>query len=452
MYRIIISFCLIIVFMFSIMSCGTKTKDLKKEEISRIESQKVIWITTKDGAELELKNPKIQGSKIVGTYYGNVREVGISDILLVKVKKIGFDETIVLATAAGATGTALFIGCLTAPSEPSCGPFIYSFDRKEYVLDSEPYSGAILKERTGYTKLNHLAPINGKYNFIMTNELNETQYTDEIKLLVVEYPTNIDILPDVTGEIHTISFPVSPVSAYELPETDILDLVKTKDDKLWGNDPAYDPDIVFANTYKELMLEFPKPRNAKTAKLVINVSNTWYCTYKGREFLDCFGSLYPVMGFVRSFARKGFIRFGIEVWENGKWKRKGEIRGASPYLPLDRIAIFDVSSIEENSLKLRFTLADNFWRINSVAVNYNENFPIRVIELEASKASDNKGRNIRELLRRDDDDYYVTEKGDYATITFNEPSPIPGRERSFVLKARGCYKIHTIEDEKLTSK
>ncbi|MBM3236819.1 hypothetical protein FJZ31_11060 [Candidatus Poribacteria bacterium] len=446
MYRKFISFALIAVFIFSITSCGIRTTEeyLTEEEAPTIEAEKAVWITTKDSSEYKVTNPKIQDSKVVGLVNGKVKEIEFSEIVFVKIKKN--DKTLVLGTAAGGVAIAMFIGASTLPE--ACGPFVYSFDGKEFVLDSEPYGGAILKERTGYAKLNYLVPVDRKYQLRMTNELNETQYTDELKLLVIEHPVGIDIVPDVTGEIHAITSPVAPVAAHELPERDILHLVKMKDDQLWGDEPFYEnPYDERANARKELILEFPKPKNAKTARLVMNVCNTLYSTYKAREFLDHFGDLYPIMGFVRSFARKGFVRFDVEVWEDGRWKNKGCIRGASPYLPRDQIAILNVSKIKGDSLKLRLNLVDGFWRINSAIVDYSEDVSIRVREIEVAEAVNQKGEDIREAMRADDDNFYVTEKGDYAKITFNEPPPVPNMARSFILKARGYYKIHTSDLE-----
>jgi len=324
----------------------------------------------------------------------------------------------------------------------ACGPFVYSFDGKEFVFDSEPYAGAILIERTGYSELNRLAAADRQYQLKIVNELNETQYTDELKLLVVEHPVGTDIMPDVTGHIHTIASPITPTSASELPGTDILHLVSEKDNRFWEgclSDKSFNIGI---GERKELILEFPKPQNAKRAKLAMNVSNTLWSSSASAKFLQSFGNSYPVMSAVRSWARKGFIRFEVQAWENGKWTAKGWIRGASPHLPKDQVLVLDVSAIAGQSLKLRLMLAASFWRIDSAIVDYSEDTPIRVTELEASEAVNHEGQDIREALRADDDNFYVTEKGDSAMITFDEPPAVGNMARSFILKATGCYKIH----------
>jgi len=324
----------------------------------------------------------------------------------------------------------------------SCGPFVYCFDGKEFVLDSESYAGAILIERTRYSELRQLAAVNGKYQLKMTNELDETQYTDELKLLVVEHPLGTDVVTNATGQIHTVSSAIRPSNACELPGTDILYLLGEKDDRFWEGSLSDKSFSIGFGERKELILEFPKPQDAQRAKLVMNVSNTLWSSSVASEFLQSFGNSYPAMSAVRSWARKGFIRFEVQAWEKGKWTTKGWIRGASPHLPKDQVLVLDVSAITGQSLKLRLMPAAGFWRINSAIVDYGDDVPIKATELEAAEAVNHEGQDIRQVLRADDDNFYVTQKGDYAMITFDEPPPVPNMARSFVLKATGSYKIH----------
>jgi hypothetical protein len=75
-----------------------------------------------------------------------------------------------------------------------------------------------------------------------------------------------------------------------------------------------------------------------------------------------------------------------------------------------------------------------------------------VRELEVAEAVNHKGEDIRESLRTDDDNFYVTEKGDYAKITINEPPPVSNMARSFILKAIGYYKIQASNSEQTMNK
>jgi hypothetical protein len=317
----------------------------------------------------------------------------------------------------------------------SCGPFVYSFDGKEFVFDSEPYAGAILVERTCYTELNELNSAERQCQIIMINELDETHYTDELKLLVVEHPIGTDAVCDVSGGIYAISSPFAPISAIEQPNIDIFTQLNEKDDIFWEG-------AQLTGCQSELIVEFPKPLKAKEAKLVTNVSNTLWSSALSSKFLKSCGAWYPMMSAVRSQARKGFIRFEVQAWENDRWVSKAYVRGASPHLPKDQIAVLDVSEIQGERLKLRLLPVSGFWRINNVAVDYTDNIPVDITELEATKAITRDGKDIRETLRADDGDAYILENGEYTTITFEELPLTSGMEHSFILKATGYYVVH----------
>lgn len=333
----------------------------------------------------------------------------------------------------------LFIS--TFGGQDSCGPYVYSSNGEEFVFDSEPYAGAIFIERTDYTKLNYLAGVNGHYKLKITNELNETHYTDELKLQVIDHPIGTEVIADEKGGIHTIASPATPVSAYQKPAIDIVYLISDKDNKFWPEHMHSDGAESIFGQQEELILEFPKPENAKIAKLVISACNTLGGSSISSGLLKYVGGLYPVMSAFRSHARQGFVRFDLQVWQGDKWVTKGFVRGSSPYLPRDRLITIDVSMISGACLKLRLTPRAGFWQINRVIVDYSEDMTVNMIELDPRTAIDKKGENIKEALSKNDDDFYVAGKGDYAIITYDEPTCFPNKTRSFILKASGFYSI-----------
>jgi hypothetical protein len=58
-----------------------------------------------------------------------------------------------------------------------------------YDESHETFGGAIFHaaQRTDVDNLDHLAEVGGAYRVKLTNELQETQYVDELKLLVVDH-------------------------------------------------------------------------------------------------------------------------------------------------------------------------------------------------------------------------------------------------------------------------
>ena len=81
---------------------------------------------------------------------------------------------------------------------------MYSWDGTQFVLDAEPYGGATMRalERTDVTELEHLVPSRGEYRLLLTNEMEETQQTNRIDLLVVDHAPGLTVAPDLEGVPH----------------------------------------------------------------------------------------------------------------------------------------------------------------------------------------------------------------------------------------------------------
>jgi hypothetical protein len=335
----------------------------------------------------------------------------------------------------------------------ACGPSVYSFNGKKYVFDCEPYAGAIMVKQTRFTKLNYLAPVNGRFWIKMINELNEIQYTDYIKLLVVEHPSMIDVVPDIKGQIHTIQSPLAPTYACHQHGKDILHLIRPKGDGFWESTSFEKIFGALFGRREKLILEFPKNPNATRAKLVLTLSNTLWSSSISNKFLQVFGKSYLAMSVVRSLARKGFIRFEVQAWENDEWKTQGWVRGTSPHLPKAQVIPLDLSAISGECLKLRLLPAAGFWRIDTTLVDYSDEVPVRIVELDPVQAINHCSEDILKTLLVGDDRFYIARKGDYAIIAFDEPSIVPNTSRTFILKATGYYKTcASTHERKVNSK
>jgi hypothetical protein len=53
--------------------------------------------------------------------------------------------------------------------------------------------------------MDNLKYFNGQYKVLISNELNETQCTDELKLIAVDHPRGVKVVPDTSGRIHTFA-------------------------------------------------------------------------------------------------------------------------------------------------------------------------------------------------------------------------------------------------------
>lgn len=449
-----------------------ETELIEKDQIKEIiEYEDSIYIIkTNDGRQY--KGHLTDESKYVSHEYISVP---LSDIDLVWIKrlvdvnKFSTGKTIALVAAVGAVGLLLISSInlkprripRPSPTSGSSCPFVYSFDGNNYVFDAEPYGGAYTKglQRTDWSGLEHLKEVDGMYTILVSNELEETQYTDELKLIVVDHPKEVKVAPDLSGRIHTVSDPVAPLFAYDGNGKDLLPYVKKNDKVFWVSD---DKDMSLQNRdslKEELIFEFPKPEGASKVKLFVNACTTLWGSEVGKRYLELYGGKIDDwyeeidnFGPARSQLFKMNVReelFGLHIRvDTGKgWKSKGMILGGGPLASEDRIYSIDVSDVTGDTLRIKLTPPTAFWMINFMAVDYTEDLPISVTEVEAVEVVDHTGQDVSGLLAGTDNQYLAMPNiGDSAKIVFISPPKTAGMDRTIFVKANGYYNIHLQAD------
>src|SRR2546426_4835460 len=86
-----------------------------------------------------------------------------------------------------------------------------------------------------------LAPQSGRYVLQLTEELWETAYLDQVKLLVVDHPDSVDVyvdegfVPPAPGpaalRLYSVAHPRPPVAATDEHGTDLLPALRARDDR-----------------------------------------------------------------------------------------------------------------------------------------------------------------------------------------------------------------------------
>lgn len=336
------------------------------------------------------------------------------------------------------------------PEGESC-PFFYSFDGRRYVFEVEMFEGSITAglERTDWSRLEHLVESGGRYRMRVTNELQETQYINEIKLVVVDHPASTVVVPDIRGRIHTISRPEPPLKARDREGSDIRARLASRDGIQWktsGRDK--DP-------RDELVLEFPKPSAAKKAKLLVGCNATHWAAQVAREFLRPYGNKLadwyaevdrggPAHQKVLDwYHREELYVLQVNVQTDRGWKEREVILGGGPFATKEKAYPLDLDGVEGDKLVIKLRPPAHFWKLDYLAVDYSEDLPVTITELSAVEAYDHEGEDVRRLLAKNDDKYLVMpDIGDSIDLVFTAPPGKKGMQRSVVLKAGGYYKVH----------
>jgi hypothetical protein len=439
-----------------------RTTPLRSVEMVDVKSFKqnekgmVYEITTKDGVVFQNLEGRMEDGKIVlPPQKYQYSSIPLSEVDMVQVRRVNGSMTF-LATVGGFLGVIGGLYLIILLTKQSC-PFIYSYDGNGYTFDAEPYGGATSRglKRTEWSALEHLKPVRGEYRLRITNEVDETQHTDELKLVAVDHPLGLQVVPDESGVFHTFAFPQPPLSARDQNGRDILGYVRANDGIFWQTrlsekDPESGGDLK-----DELFFEFPKPAGARQVKLLFNGCSTLWASQMVRRFLGLYGDglkdYYAAIDAqgpaYRSLTnwnlREELYRLQVRVETPAGWTSLGTVVGGGPFVAANRAYILDLTNIPGDTLRLKLTPPAGFWMINHLAVDYSADVPVRTIELEPAQAVDSRGRDIRdELARADDVSYDAPSKGDSADVTFMVPTQAPETARSLFCKVSGYYDIH----------
>jgi hypothetical protein len=430
---------------------------ISPQEITPEIQKNKILIQKKDGSLIEMRSPTIVGDRIVGIVDGEPKiEVPFASIQSVQVIKKSYTYPILLAGVLG-VAAFLFIGMETAPSPPpseSC-PFVYSFDGHHWVLEAEPYGGAFCQalERAEWIPLDRIKDVDGRYRILISNELNEAQYTDELKLVVVDHQKGVEIEADAAGKMHALAAPEPPLRAFDGQGNDVLAEIAATDHLFWQS-PLTGLAAFPQDGRDELVLEFSKPMGALQAKLQINAWTTPWGAAAAGDFLALYGD--GLRDFYADINRFGPAYHRVTSWfmdeelyllkmlveTRDGWKAKGLIYGGGPYIAKNKAYAFDISDVPGEILRIKLRPPRNFWMFNSLAVDYSPDSQVRITELAAEKAKA-PGQAAPSRLHADDNSYLIlNRKGESVELTFCPPPGEKDSDRTVFLKAKGYYDIH----------
>ncbi|HCC58936.1 MAG TPA: hypothetical protein DEQ47_17075 [Solibacterales bacterium] len=442
-----------------LLASGCKVSKVQKLDVSQVQQpqrERLVGITTKAGAEVSFDRPggTISQEKIEARVKAAPYSIALQDVQRLWVERQGTSASrtigLTVLIAAAAFGTLLTVALLT---KQSC-PFVYSWDGTRYVFDAEPYGGAITRglERDDYSELEHLRAENGVYRLLLTNEVDETQYTNLMELLVADYARGSRVVSDEHGALRTYTQIQQLSAARDRYGNDLLPWLLATDRKIWEPDTVAGPD---GSLRQEVVLTFPKPENATQVTLIANAATGLWGSYMikrivelhGRDSAAWLASLDSDPAGQQAIhawgEREGTYRLPIEVEEAAGWVVRGALPNGGPLLAEDRAIVLDVSRVRGSQLRLRLRPPVGFWAFNSFALASGAGEAVSVVRVAASSARTADGRDIRSDLATTDNRYYpMPDNTDQAEITFRAPAAKAGQERTVFLHSRGWYQLH----------
>jgi len=454
----------LLVFALVCINSGCHTTRTVKSHIPKnpgdLMIEKIVGVTTVKGEEISFDEPggRLVQKAIEAKVNKESRSFPLSDIQhvwLVKQKlttgaKVAIVSGVAIAAIVAVTAIAL---AQTRPSSNSSCPFIYSWDGSQFVLDGEPYGGAIARglAREDWSELKHIRDVNGEYRVLMTNEADETQHTDLAELWVADHPAGVRVVANENGKLIGLSNIQPPVNAQDKIGRDITQWLVAKDRRIWEPEPAPDADGSLQN---QIVLTFPKPADASEAWLVSNTATgTWgslmikqMVSLLGRDanrWLDSLGNSRRVASVYRWAEREETLRLKVDVEESSGWRTGGALFGGGPIVAEDRALPLDVRRVPGNRLRIRLRPPVGFWALNSFGISYNSAGPVPFTRLAAQSALTSDGIDVAKQLASKEGVYYsMPEIGNAAGLLFKAPPRQSAMERTVFLHTAGWYQLH----------
>jgi hypothetical protein len=424
---------------------------------------RIVGITTNAGVEVNFDAPAIiQGDMLVARVQKKPYAIAVMDIqrYWVETRTPSTARTVglVVGVAAAVAVTAL-VARATAPTRTvyvstgmGCCLFVYSWDGQRYNFDTEAYTGAITRglERDDFSLLQKVREQDGEYRLMLSNDNDETQYTDQLELWVVDQDRGVRPRVGSDGGMYSTAEPVAPLEARDGQGKDVLTWLARRDGLIWEPPPS--------EQRQEVVLTFPKPADAQQAKLVASATETVWAGEAAGRMLGLLGPQLPawyeqidgnpaargeLLGWM---AREELFALKIEVEEPTGWQVRGMLPIAGPFVSDERVTPLDVSRVAGDKVRVRLRPPAGFWAFNSFAMSYGAEHPARVTKLEPVRARDAAGRDLLPALRAADGQYYEMQKqGEKAAVAFAAPPAAPGMERTLFLHSRGYYRMHIPE-------
>jgi hypothetical protein len=336
-------------------------------------------------------------------------------------------------------------GSSSSSSSSSC-PFVYSHNGHEYTLEGEVYPGALMQnmERDDYLSLPSLNTVNGEYRIKMSNELEERQYTNLAKLVVVNHPKESQILLDKYGHPELINDPQVPDNIFSFKGDNLNSVLEEKDRHVFlFNEKEYSKNGV--------VLDFQKPATSTQGKLILNGKNTMWLEYIYASFTSQFGRRFN--GWINKQGKlpseksnKNMVNndfpLSIFIKEQGKWKMVDHLYTVGAIANRDLVVPLDFSKVDGEKVEIKIESGFMFWELDYVAIDFTENTELKINSLAPIYAVDNEGKDWTEALKNDDAEYMnQLQNGDVTELRYKALESNAHQAQTVFLHTKGYYEL-----------
>ncbi|HRI20554.1 MAG TPA: hypothetical protein PLA68_06350 [Panacibacter sp.] len=347
-----------------------------------------------------------------------------------------------------AIGIFTVVGLIALATKSSC-PFVSAYNGTEMQLQGEIYGGAIYPQlcRNDYIGLKMQPTPGNTLRLQISNELKENQYTDLAELFVITHDKNVKVVADEQGNLHSIVQPVLPVSAVENSKN-VMQFIQTPNDDL---SYKFDDTTAAKENDNALTLSFNKPANTTNAKLVLRLKNAYWLDMVYGKFTQGFGSQYaafmenqrkaPVEKLYK-WRQEQQLPLNISVETNNGWQTQQSLTTFGPLANRETAIPLDLSNIKDGKINVQLSSGFMFWEIDYAAIDFSNDASLQVTKLLPQKATDETGKDVKEILSKEDGNYLSQPLPGNATVIEYAYTPLNdnSKTQTYILHAKGYYE------------
>jgi hypothetical protein len=301
-----------------------------------------------------------------------------------------------------------------------------------------------------------LRPVDGEYRVLVRNEeLQETQYLDEVKLILADHPAGTRVVPDPTGTLHVIGDVVTAGKVTDETGYDIHSFFDAPDEIAWQTKMPIDESWRELSPRHELTFEFPRPRDATSAFLVIKAGNAQWgsemihrmLALRGdaidewQESMDSNGA--AMNEWVAFNTREELYSLRLDVLVGDHWVPRAWIPGGASLATEERVIPVDLAGVRGDVVKMRVCPPRGFWTLDFLGLEFENDPSPRVTTVPLHSAITNDRVDVTPLMSAVDGRRHVMPRvGDEVILKFAAPGMPASRNRTVFLDMRGYYHAH----------
>ncbi|MBK8552291.1 MAG: hypothetical protein IPL53_14990 [Ignavibacteria bacterium] len=228
----------------------------------------------------------------------------------------------------------------------------------------------------------------------------------------------------------------------------------------WQTNMSADPVADSKNPRHELLLKFPKPKNAGEVKLLVNAGTAQWGGYMIKAMLNMRGDKVdqwyedinnkgPEYFKLYKFMEREELYFlKVNSLENNKWVTRGMISAGGPFIDEDRIIEINAGNVTGDTLFIKLNPPLGYWKFDYCGLIYESAASAKVTEATMIFAKNEKGADLMTALSAADGYYYdMPDSTSTANLEFEKTGYAENMSMSLYLKTTGYYDIHLKKDK-----